>query len=294
MTDTIQLNQLPLPDVVERLDYETILASAESRMIQLWPAYTATVESDPIRKNLQVLAYVVLQERQKKNDDARACFLPTARGKDLDNWAASLGVQRLLISPAVPEKGIDAVYESDDDLLYRCQLAPSGYSTAGPADAYEFLARSASGQVLDARVTSPSPGTVVVSVMARDGDGTPSADLLQTVTDYIAVKTRRLLTDKVTVQAVVIVPFGISARLAFFAGPDADVVLQAAKDSLAKYLADSRRIGRNITLSGLYAALKVPGVEDVLDLTPGATLIVSDTEAAYCTGVAITPGGVGD
>ena len=294
MTDTIQLNQLPLPDVVERLDYETILAMAESRMTQLWPAYTATLESDPIRKNLQVLTYIVLQERQKKNDDARACFLPTARGKDLDNWAASLGVERLLISPAIPEKGIEAVYENDDDLLYRCQLAPSGYSTAGPADAYEFLARSASGQVLDAKVTSPEPGTVVVSVMARDGDGTPSPALLQTVTDYITVKTRRLLTDKVIVQAVIIHPFSVSARLVFFAGPDSDVVLNTAKDSLAKYLAESRRIGRNITLSGLYAALKVPGVEDVLDLTPNTTLVVSDTEAGYCTAVAIQSGGVGD
>jgi phage-related baseplate assembly protein len=294
MTDTIQLNQLPLPNVVEALDYETILATAQSRMTQLWPAYSATVESDPIRKNLQVLAYVVLQERQKKNDDARACFLPTARGKDLDNWAASLGVERLLISPAIPEKGIEAVYESDDDLLYRCQLAPSGYSTAGPADAYEFLARSASGQVLDAKVTTPSPGTVVVSVMARAGDGTPSTELLQTVTDYITVKTRRLLTDKVIVQAVDIRPFVLSARLMFFAGPDSDVVLQAAKDSAAKYLAESRRIGRNITLSGLYAALKVPGVEDVLDLSPDSTLVMSDTEAAYCNSVAITPGGVGE
>jgi phage-related baseplate assembly protein len=294
MTDAIQLNQLPLPDVVEALDYETLLGMAENRMAQLWPAYTATVESDPIRKALQVLAYIVLQERQKKNDDARACFLPTARGKDLDNWAASLGVERLLISPAVPEKGIDAVYESDDDLLYRCQLAPTGYSTAGPADAYEFLARSASGQVLDAKVTSPEPGTVVVSIMARDGDGTPSTELLQTVTDYITQKTRRLLTDRVIVQAVTIRPFSVAARLAFFAGPDSEVVLATAQDSLAKYLAESRRIGRNITLSGLYAALKVPGVEDVLDLTPNATLVVSDTEAGYCTSVTITPGGVGD
>jgi phage-related baseplate assembly protein len=130
--------------------------------------------------------------------------------------------------------------------------------------------------------------------MARDGDGTPSTELLQTVTDYITQKTRRLLTDKVIVQAVMIRPFSVAARLAFFAGPDSEVVLTTAKDSLAKYLGESRRIGRNITLSGLYAALKVPGVEDVLDLTPNATLVVSDTEAGYCTSVTITPGGVGD
>jgi len=294
MTDAIQLNQLPLPDVVEPLDYETLLAMVEAKMTEKWPAYTATVESDPIRKNLQVLAYIVLQERQRRNDDARACFLPTARGKDLDNWAASLGVERLLISPAIPEKGIEAVWESDDDLLYRCQLAPSGYSTAGPADAYEFLARSASGQVQDAKVTSPTPGIVVVSIMAREGDGTPTPALLQTVTDFISVKTRRLLTDKVIVQPVMIRAFNVSARLLFYAGPDSDVVLDTAKKGLATYLAESRRIGRNITLSGLYAALKVPGVEDVLDLTPSATLAMSDTEAGYCTGVDIQPGGVGE
>jgi len=294
MTDAIQLNQLPLPDVVEPLDYESILAMAEAKMIEQWPAYTATVESDPIRKNLQVLAYVVLQERQKRNDDARACFLPTARGNDLDNWAASLGVKRLLISPAIPEQGIDAVWESDDDLLYRCQLAPTGYSTAGPADAYEFLARSASGQVLDAKVSSPTPGSVVVSVMAREGDGTPTPDLLQTVTDFMAVKTRRLLTDKVIVQPVVVRPFSVSATLTFYVGPDSEVVLAEAQKSLAKYLAESRRIGRNITLSGLYAALKVPGVEDVLDLTPSTTLVMSDTEAGYCTSVDVRPGGIGE
>ena len=294
MTDAIQLNQLPLPDVVEPLDYEAILAMAEAKMIEQWPAYTATVESDPIRKNLQVLAYVVLQERQKRNDDARACFLPTARGKDLDNWAASLGVKRLLIRPAVPEQGIEAVWESDDDLLYRCQLAPTGYSTAGPADAYEFLARSASGQVLDAKVSSPTPGTVVVSIMAREGDGTPTPELLQTVTEFISVKTRCLLTDKVIVQPVVVRPFSVSATLTFYVGPDSEVVLAEAQKSLAKYLAESRRIGRNITLSGLYAALKVPGVEDVLDLTPTTTLVMSDTEAGYCTRVDVRPGGIGE
>ncbi|WP_199098965.1 baseplate J/gp47 family protein [Dyella sp. ASV21] len=293
MTDAIQLDQLPLPDVVENLDYEAILAIAEAKMREKWPPYTATVESDPIRKALQVLAYTVMVERQKRNDDARACFLATARKNDLDNWAANLGVQRLLISPAVPEKGIDAVWESDDDLRYRCQLAPTGYSTAGPADAYEFLARSASGQVQDAKVSSPSPGTVVVSIMARTGDGTPSPDLIKIVADYITVKSRALLTDRTIVQAVTIRPFTVGARLRFYAGPDSEVVLDNARTNLAKFLAESRRIGRSITLAGLYAALKVPGVYDVEDLTPPTTLAISDTEAAYCTAVDIRPGGVG-
>jgi phage-related baseplate assembly protein len=293
MTDVIQLDQLPPPDVVERLEYETLLAMAEAKMREKWPAYSATVESDPIRKNLQVLAYIVMQERQKKNDDARACFLATAKGNDLINWAANLGVERLLISPAIPELDIDAVWESEDDLRYRCQLAPTGYSVAGPDEAYEFHARSASGLVLDARVSTPAPGTVLISIMSRIGDGTASDELLATVRTYVNAKAVRPTTDKVIVQSVIIVPFTVSALLKFYAGPDPDVVLETALTKLQAFLAESRRIGRSITLSGLFASLKVPGVQDVLDLVPAATLVMDDTHAGYCTDVDVRPGGVG-
>ena len=62
--------------------------------------------------------------------------------------------------------------ESDPDFRRRIQLAPEGFSVAGPEGAYIFHALSADPGVLDACATSPSPGEVVVTVLARAGDGT--------------------------------------------------------------------------------------------------------------------------
>jgi len=57
---TIDLSQLPAPDVVEALDYETLLAERKATLISLYPAdqqaaiaRTLTLESEPIVKLLQ-------------------------------------------------------------------------------------------------------------------------------------------------------------------------------------------------------------------------------------------------
>ncbi|HCL7473109.1 TPA: hypothetical protein N2X59_004394 [Escherichia coli] len=51
----IDLNQLPAPDVVEELDFETILAERKATLISLYPedqqeavARTLTLESEPL------------------------------------------------------------------------------------------------------------------------------------------------------------------------------------------------------------------------------------------------------
>ncbi len=53
----IDLNQLPAPDVVEELDFETILAERKATLISLYPedqqeavARTLTLESEPLVK----------------------------------------------------------------------------------------------------------------------------------------------------------------------------------------------------------------------------------------------------
>ncbi|EPK1724669.1 TPA: baseplate assembly protein, partial [Klebsiella pneumoniae] len=55
----IDLSQLPAPDVVEKLDFEAILAERKATLISLYPedeqeavARTLTLESDPLVKYL--------------------------------------------------------------------------------------------------------------------------------------------------------------------------------------------------------------------------------------------------
>ncbi|TGS12130.1 baseplate J/gp47 family protein, partial [Mesorhizobium sp. M1C.F.Ca.ET.187.01.1.1] len=119
--------------------------------------------------------------REQFNQRAKGLFLAYAQQADLDNLAAPFGVTRKQLTPPDPEAGTPAVFETDTEFRRRIQLAPEGLSVAGPEGAYIFHTLSADNAVLDASATSPAPGEVVVTVLARDGDGTPSDELLATV-----------------------------------------------------------------------------------------------------------------
>ena len=52
------------------------------------------------------------------------------------------------------------------------------------------------------------------------------------------------------------------------------------------------RLGRDIRRSALFATLHVEGVQRVELQEPAADVVLDETQAAYCTGYAITLGGV--
>jgi phage-related baseplate assembly protein len=290
----VDLSRLPAPQVVEQLSYEAIFAALLASLQQLLPAFDATVESEPAVKLLQVFAYRELLLRQEFNDRACGVMLAYARGGDLDQLAALVGVTRLQIAPADPETGAAAVFESDDALRARAVLAPESFSVAGPELAYVFHARSAHADVLDASATSPAPGQVVVTVLSRLGNGEASAELLGAVEAVVNAYDVRPLTDLVSVQSADVVEFAIAAKLYIYQGPDSAVVMAAAAASLQNYIDGGRRLGRDITLSGLYAALHVAGVQRVDLTSPTGNIVLGDTQAPWCTGVALTSGGVGE
>jgi len=66
------------------------------------------------------------------------------------------------------------VMEGDGPYLERILLSPESFSTAGPEDVSEFLERSAHSDALDAGSTSPQKGIVLVTVLSREGNGTPN------------------------------------------------------------------------------------------------------------------------
>jgi phage-related baseplate assembly protein len=288
---SVDLSRLPAPTIVEQLDYETIRAQLLAKLIELIPTFDATVESDPAVKVLEVAAYHELLLRQDFNDRVRQLLVAYATDSNLDQLATLVGVSRLLVTPGDATTGAGDVYEDDTALRQRVVLAPESFSVAGPELAYVARAKAADGAVLDASAISPVPGDVLVSVLSNVGDGTASPDLLALVTAKVTDKAVRPLGDRVTVASAGIVPFAVTAALITFSGPDVDLVLAAAATSLDSYLAANRLLGRDITLSGIYAALTVPGVERVLLTSPGADVSCDSTQAAHATAVAITHGG---
>ena len=287
----VDLSRLPAPDIVETLDFESLRAAWIADFQAKFPAFDATVESDPIVKLCEVGAYRELVLRQRVNDAARAVMVAYARGGDLDALGALFQVERFVITPANPATGAPAVLETDDDFRRRVVLAPEGYSVAGPAGAYIFHALGASSDVADASATSPDPGEVVVAVLARSGDGVPSGPLLATVSAALNASTVRPLTDLVTVAPADPIDFAIDATITFRAGPDKSLVLAAANAALADYLAASRRLGRSVTRAGIIAALFVEGVQNVVLASPLADIEPTPLQVAHCTGITITDGG---
>ncbi len=71
--------------------------------------------------------------------------------------------------------------ERDEDFRARIAAAFEGLSVAGPSGAYEFHARSADGRVADASAISPSPASVTITVLSREGNGAAGSDLLAIV-----------------------------------------------------------------------------------------------------------------
>ena len=300
MSGTIDLSQLPPPVVVEPLDFETLFNERKEAFIALYPEdeqdvirRTLSLESEPITMLLEENCYRELLLRQRVNEAARAVMVAYSVGSDLDQLAANFNVERLTITPeddsVVPP--VPAVMESDADLRVRTPQAFEGLSVAGPTAAYEFFGLSADGRVADVSAVSPTPACVTISVLSREGDGTASQELIDIVASELNGEEVRPVADRVTVQAAEIVPYEIDATLYIYPGPESEPIRQASEQKLQAYIADQRRLGRDIRLSAIYAALHVEGVQRVELAQPVADMVLDDTQASNCTGYTITVGG---
>lgn len=290
----VDLARLPPPEVVQQIDFESIYASMVADLIALGIDFDAFVESDPVIVVLQLCAYREMRLRAESNDSARSVMPALAKGANLDQIAARYFVQRLVITPADEEAGTEAVMEIDDDLRRRMMLAFEGFSTAGPEGAYIFHALSAHPGVRDASVYSPNPGEVVVIVLARTGNGTPSMEILDTVTAKLRDEDVRPLTDLVLVGAPTILNYSVDMDIYTLSGPGAQIVIETAEARVLAYVEDARRLGRDITRSALFAAAHVEGAHSVVINSPAADIVCDRDEAAYCTGVVVTHGGVNE
>lgn len=300
MSGTIDLSQLPPPVVVEPLDFETLFAQRKAAFIAMYPedeqeeiARTLELESEPITMLLEENCYRELLLRQRVNEAARAVMLAYSTDSDLDNLAVNFNVERLIIQEEDDSvtPPVEAVMESDADLRTRTQQAFEGLSVAGPTAAYEFWGRSADGRVADISAVSPTPACVTISVLSREGDGTASDDLLSVVAATLNDEEVRPVADRVTVQSAEIVPYQIDATLYIYPGPEAEPVRQASEQQLQAYIAAQNRLGRDIRLSAIYAALHVEGVQRVELAQPVADIVLSDYQASHCTEYTITVGG---
>ncbi|MDC7675379.1 baseplate assembly protein [Asticcacaulis machinosus] len=286
--NAIDLSRLPAPNVIEPLSYEQILADTVASLKAFIPDFDDTLESDPIVKLLEVVAYREFLMRQRINDAGKARMLAYAMGSDLDHIGATFGVERLMLTPANPETGAPAVMEGDEDFRERIQLAPEGYSVAGPAGAYIYHARSAHSDVADASVASPAPGEVVVTILSRTGSGVATSGLINTVQAALSASDKRPLTDEVTVQAAQIIEYQVTAQVKTYPGPDGGIVIENGLANAQALAVRLHKLGRDVNRAAFFAAINGEGAQNTLLTSPAADIVIADHQASRCTGITIT------
>jgi phage-related baseplate assembly protein len=271
----IDLSKLPAPDVIETLDFQSLLTNYINDFVAINPNYSTLLESDPAIILMQVVAYREMLLRARINEAAKANMLAYATKGDLDNLAAFFGVERL-------------IDETDERLRKRTQLALEGFSTAGPVGAYIFHSLSASNEVKSVSVKSPNPGEVLVTILSNIGDGTVAQELIDSVLAKLNEDDIRPLTDLVSVQGAEIINYQVEAVITVYSGPSSAVVETEANDALQKFISDRHEIGRVIAISGIYDALHVDGVSRVELISPLADIETTNEQAPYCTNIQVS------
>lgn len=270
---TIPLDRLPPPDAVVAEEFAALRDQAIADLVSRVPDYEPRA-TDPAVRLLEVAAYLRLLLGGRINDAVRGTFLATAAGADLDHVVAILDVTRL-------------AGESDEALRARARLAWDTVSTAGPTDAYRFHALSVPG-VRDVSVASPNPGEVVVTVLALGAGGVPDQALVDAVEAALDADTVRPVTDDLTVRAVTVVAYDVTAALKVpGGGPDLAIVKEAATEAVRAYV-DAYAVGRSIRRSALFAACHVPGVDEVELTAPPADVVATSAQAAIPGAVTLT------
>ncbi|MDY7807108.1 baseplate J/gp47 family protein [Burkholderia stagnalis] len=295
----IDLSSLPVPDALDALDFETLYARRKAALIALWPtpeqaeiAATVALESEPLARLLQENCYRELVMRQRINDAVRAVMLAYAQGSDLDQRAALFGIQRLVVTPADPANDIPAVYEDDDALRRRIQLAPQGFSVAGPSAAYESKALAVDGRLLDAKATRPQPGDVLVTLLSRDGDGTADDALCRKVEAALAAEDQRPLNDSVLARPAEIVRYLIRAKGYTRSAVGADVLIAQATKNARAYADKVRRLGVGVAESAIKGVCQAAGLSRTELIEPAGDLPIGPTQASFCVDVVIEYGGI--
>ncbi|PAJ94394.1 baseplate J/gp47 family protein [Burkholderia ubonensis] len=295
----IDLESLPLPDALEVLDFETIYAARKATLVSLWPAdeqaeiaATVELESEPLARLLQENSYRELVWRQRVNDAVRAVMLAFAMGNDLEQRAALFGLKRLVVTPADPANNVAEVEEGDDSLRERVQLAPQGFSVAGPAAAYVTKARAVDGRIIDAQSSRPRPGDVLVTLLSSEGDGTASPELCNAVSAALSAEDQRPLNDTVFVASAEIVTYRIRAKGYTRSAVGADVLIEQATKNARAYADKVHRIGIGVAESAIKGVCQAAGLSKTELIEPAGDIAISPTQASYCIEVVIEYGGI--
>lgn len=174
--------------------------------------------------------------------------------------------------------------EDDESLRERIRLVPESFSTAGCSESYVYWAKTASTEVGDVSVHSPSAGAVNVYIIKADGSVPSSTDqLLETVLEVVSARDKRPLTDNVSVLPPTKSNYAIN--FSYYISKDdetkATSIQAEVNKAVEKYIAwQGEKIGRDINPDKLRNLVLNAGASRVTMTSPSYTTLDNTKIAA--------------
>ena len=250
-----ELANLPPPELIEELDYDTRLGLFVTKLLAdmqaVGIAYDVNeMESDPAKVLLRVATYIDINLRDRVNQAMRANLLPFAYGGDLDILAQFYDVTRMF-------------GETDDALRARVVLAIRGRSTGGTEPRYRFIAVSADVNVADAAIYTVGKSPVVhVAVFSKINGGVADAPMLAAVEAALMAPAVRMVNDTINVHPAVRKVVNITADV-WLLPSASNTILDSMEIALRAAWVKDGALGRDLTRSYVSGKLMLDGVQDV-------------------------------
>ncbi len=318
-------NQLAEPAIVTVEEFEALLAEFKTFVVNYVAARSpenaaklqVSLDNESELLTLALEAFCVrLQTHERKyNARIKQMLAWWATGSNLDARLADMGLERQLLDPGDPAAfpPIEPTYESDDDARLRYYLAPHApaagsrmqyrrevftlgerptvkVETTAPGVVtvtYRFDPDGYAAQVKDGNARRIAPGMVRVTVLSREGDGTPSVDLLRGVRRHFDRPDVKPETDRVMVQAAEIKPYKIRVVAKINAGPDSGLTKVAAEQQLQAYADACHRLEGRVDPSWIDYTIHTAGAVQLEILEPVEPIVTTPFQAPYCTGVEV-------
>lgn len=287
-------------------------------------AVAETIENNAeiLTKWLQATTVIIQNHYRRWNDNALQMFGMYATHDDMvDAIVSELGVTRITIDEGDPNAfpPVEATKESNEQVLTRYYLAMFALATTGTRNGYRYHAMTLDGMP-DMKIETPEENVVIVTyrfnkndmsgktkdahfeqleantgrvhgrILAHEGDGTPSDELLAATRIYMAHHSVAQETDEITIESAEIPKWSLDATVRIPSGPDREVVKEAVETAAWAYGKEQHRLGGEIDRSminhKLLAATNGSGLSVVID-SPANNINKSSIGAPYLESVNI-------
>ncbi|MBU2707548.1 baseplate J/gp47 family protein [Zooshikella marina] len=291
MAHPINLSKIPFPKAVSEKAsqelYNIIKADFEHISSFLYRNYY--IDGKVTKALLATIAKREEMLHKLINQSAHHILLPTAHGYALDHVAELFDVKRRVEKTDNNKdedisENLTLHQESDEELRVRASLSFDRLSGAGTKNSYVFHGLSSDPKVKEVSAISNKPGYVDVYVLSKEGDGSATDELIDSVRTYLRGHEKIPLTDNVSVNKAEIISYSINLNVVIDRQMQnlKDQIKLKIKSNLLDYIAIHHRMGVNINLSSIIKSVYVNGVTNIELIEPKKNICISFNQAAYC------------